>query len=122
MSVLYSTLIHLPPLRFTVSEDAGIEPRKVAISALAVRRSSHSATSHPQFNYISSTIGYISSTLGYISSTLGYISSTLGYISSTLGYISSTLGYISSTLDSMFSQNSRKSAQTNHPQRLLNDV
>ncbi len=32
----------------TVSENAGIEPRKVVSSALAVRRSSHSATSHPQ--------------------------------------------------------------------------
>ncbi len=31
-----------------MSEDAGIEPRTVATSALAVRRSSHSATSHPQ--------------------------------------------------------------------------
>ncbi len=31
-----------------VSEDAGIEPRTVATSALAVRRSNHSATSHPQ--------------------------------------------------------------------------
>ena len=30
-----------------VSADAGIEPRTVATSALAVRRSSHSATSHP---------------------------------------------------------------------------
>jgi hypothetical protein len=30
-----------------VSEDAGIEPRTVAITALAVRRSSHSARSHP---------------------------------------------------------------------------
>ncbi len=30
-----------------VSADAGIEPRTVATSALAVRRSSHSARSHP---------------------------------------------------------------------------
>jgi hypothetical protein len=42
------------PSESTVSEDAGIEPRTVATSALAVRRSSHSATSHP--------LGYISST------------------------------------------------------------
>jgi hypothetical protein len=35
------------PSDSTVSEDAGIEPRTVATSALAVRRSSHSATSHP---------------------------------------------------------------------------
>ncbi len=33
--VLYSTLLHLPPLRYTVSEDAGVEPRTVATSALA---------------------------------------------------------------------------------------
>jgi hypothetical protein len=32
----------------TVSEDAGIEPRTVATSALTVRRSYHSARSHPQ--------------------------------------------------------------------------
>jgi hypothetical protein len=32
-----------------VSEDAGIEPRTVATSALAVRRPNHSAGSHPQF-------------------------------------------------------------------------
>ena len=30
-----------------VSKDAGIEPRTVATSALVVRRSGHSATSHP---------------------------------------------------------------------------
>jgi RsiW-degrading membrane proteinase PrsW (M82 family) len=34
--VMYSTLLHLPPHRSTVSEDAGIEPRTVATSALAV--------------------------------------------------------------------------------------
>jgi hypothetical protein len=31
-----------------VSENAGIEPRTVATTALAVRRSNHSARSHPQ--------------------------------------------------------------------------
>ncbi len=45
--VRYSTLLHLPPLRSTVSEEAGIEPRTVATTALAVRRSNHSARSHP---------------------------------------------------------------------------
>ncbi len=35
------------PSDFTVSEDAGIEPRTVATTALAVRRSKHSARSHP---------------------------------------------------------------------------
>jgi hypothetical protein len=43
------------PSDSTVSEDAGIEPRTVATSAMAVRRSSHSATSHPRLGYISST-------------------------------------------------------------------
>jgi hypothetical protein len=37
--VLHSTLLHLPPLRCTVSEDDGIEPRTVAALALAIRRS-----------------------------------------------------------------------------------
>jgi hypothetical protein len=36
--VLYSTLLHLLPLRFH-GVDAGIEPRTVATLALAVRRS-----------------------------------------------------------------------------------
>ncbi len=36
------------PTDSAVSEDAGIEPRTVATSALAVRRSNHSARSHPQ--------------------------------------------------------------------------
>ena len=64
------------PSDSTVSEDAGIEPWTVATSALAVRRSNHSANfihnstrfhphsarSHPQFGQISSTFGDISST------------------------------------------------------------
>ncbi len=37
------------PSDFTVSEDAGIEPRTVATSALAVRLSNHYARSHPHF-------------------------------------------------------------------------
>ncbi len=41
--VLCSTLLHLPPLSSTVSEDAVIEPRTVATLALEVRRSNHSA-------------------------------------------------------------------------------
>ncbi len=36
------------PSDSTVSEDAGIEPRTIAASALVVRCSSHSATSQPQ--------------------------------------------------------------------------
>jgi hypothetical protein len=39
--VLYSALLHLPPSDSTVPTDAGIEPRTVATSALAVRRSNH---------------------------------------------------------------------------------
>jgi hypothetical protein len=35
------------PSDSTVSEDAGIKPRTVATSALTVRRSNHSARSHP---------------------------------------------------------------------------
>ncbi len=40
-SILYSALLHLPPSDSTVPTDAGIEPRTVATSALAVRRSNH---------------------------------------------------------------------------------
>jgi hypothetical protein len=36
----------------TVSEDAGIEPRTVATTALAVRRSTHSTRSHPFANIL----------------------------------------------------------------------
>jgi hypothetical protein len=39
--VRYSTLLSLPPLRSTVSEDAGIEPRIVATLALTALRSNH---------------------------------------------------------------------------------
>ncbi len=46
--VRYSTLYHLPPLRFTVSEYAEFEPRTVATLALAVRPSCHSVRSHPR--------------------------------------------------------------------------
>jgi len=47
--VRYSTLCFIcRPSDFTVSEDAGIEPRTVPTTAVAVRRSNHSARSHPQ--------------------------------------------------------------------------
>ncbi len=39
--VLYSALLHLPPLRFHCADGAGIEPMTVATGALAVRRSNH---------------------------------------------------------------------------------
>ncbi len=46
-TVLYSRLLHLPaPHIPPVSEDTGIKPRAVATTALAVRRSNHSAKSH----------------------------------------------------------------------------
>jgi hypothetical protein len=45
--VVYSTLLHLPPLRFH-DVDAGIEPRTVPTLALAVRRSNLSDRSYPQ--------------------------------------------------------------------------
>ncbi len=41
-------MLHRPPLRSAVSEDARIELRTVATLAMAVRRSNHSARSpHP---------------------------------------------------------------------------
>ncbi len=43
----YSTLLHLPPLDSTVSEDAGIEPRTIATLALTVRHSKPSDRSLP---------------------------------------------------------------------------
>jgi hypothetical protein len=46
--VRYSTLLHLPPTDSPVSEGARIEPRTVATTTLAVRRSNHSARSHPE--------------------------------------------------------------------------
>ncbi len=48
--VHFPTLLHLRPLDFTVSEDAGIEPTTVVTLALAVRRSNHLAISHSQIN------------------------------------------------------------------------
>ncbi len=46
------------PSGSTVSEDAGIEPRTAATSALAVRRSNHSARSLPQLDLIHSEHGF----------------------------------------------------------------
>ncbi len=58
------------PSDSTVSEDAGIEPRTVASTALAVSRSNHSPISHPQTRlYLIHKLGYIfHPPLGYISS------------------------------------------------------
>ena len=91
------------PSDSTVSEDAGIEPRTVATSALAVRRSSHSATSHPHSatSHLPFRLHLIHTRLHLIHFRLHLIHSAtshpqLGYISSSLCYISSTLGNISS--------------------------
>ncbi len=48
MYVMYSTLLHLPPLRYgtTVSQDADIEPRTVVTLAITGRRSNNSARSY----------------------------------------------------------------------------
>ncbi len=46
----YVLLLHLPPLRYTVSEDAGNEPRTVAMFALAVNGLSN--RSHPATVYL----------------------------------------------------------------------
>ncbi len=40
------------PSDTTVSEDAGIEPRTVVTTVLAVRRSNHSARYHPNLNFL----------------------------------------------------------------------
>ncbi len=47
MYLLFSTLLHLPPLRFLCFEDAENEPRTVA---LAFRRSNHSAREYSAQN------------------------------------------------------------------------
>ncbi len=44
---VFNTLFICRPSDSTVSEDAGVEPRTVATTALAVRSSNHSAKSHP---------------------------------------------------------------------------
>ncbi len=122
---------HCRPSDSTVSEDAGIEPRTVATSALAVRSSNHSARTllllgqisftlgrshpfsarpHPQYHtrldLIHTRLDLTHSRLDLIhNTTLGQISFTLGQISSTLGQTSSTLGQISSTFGQISSNN-----------------
>ncbi len=49
----YSSLLHLKPEDFIVSEDAGIEPWTVATLSLTARRSNHSARSHARDFYVS---------------------------------------------------------------------
>ncbi len=43
----YSTLLHLPPLRFYCVGGCRVEPGTIANLALTARRSNHSARSHP---------------------------------------------------------------------------
>ncbi len=107
------------PSASTVSENAGIQPRTVATTALAVRRSNYSAIYYPQTRqYLIHKLGYISSTnlaishpqtrlylihkLGNISSSIRlYLIHKLGYtwISSTIRlYLVHKLGHISSTI------------------------
>ncbi len=62
MYVLYSTLFHLPPLRFHCVGGCWDRTQESCDFGIGCQ------TLEP--------LGYISSTLGYISSTLGYISST----------------------------------------------
>jgi hypothetical protein len=50
MYVLFNTDLSAAP-QIPLVEDAGIKPRTVATSALAVRRSSHSAIFHPEHTY-----------------------------------------------------------------------
>jgi hypothetical protein len=53
--LFFSTLFNTASCRHSdsnVLEDAGTEHRTVATSALAVRRSNHSARSHPQYKLI----------------------------------------------------------------------
>jgi hypothetical protein len=48
LCTLFNTASSAAPQISTVSEDAGIDPRTVATSALTARRSKRSARSHPQ--------------------------------------------------------------------------
>jgi hypothetical protein len=56
----------------TVWEDAGIEPRTVATTAVVVRRSNHSARSHPRRRDLIH-LGYISSTIKSLQDVLLFV-------------------------------------------------
>ncbi len=60
----FSTLLHLPPLRF--NRVGGCWDRTVATLALAVRRSNHSTRSHPK-NLFRSTVRIMKAFLNYLS-------------------------------------------------------
>ncbi len=120
LGLLYSTLLHLPPLRFHC-----VGGCRVATFALAERSSNHSARSHPHstFGQISSTFGQISSLtrLGLIHIRLGRSHPhsarcnphsarshpLLGQVSSPFGQISSTFGQISSSLCQVYNDDRR---------------
>jgi hypothetical protein len=101
------------PSDSTVSTDAGIEPRTVATSALAVREAlitrlhldrnsatshPHSATSHPQLGYISSTtrlhlVHHSATSLPHSATSHPHSATSLPHSATShppLGYISST--------------------------------
>jgi hypothetical protein len=98
--VRYSTLHHLLPLRFsTVSEDAGIESRTVATTALAVRRYNHSARSHPQSaNLIHTQLNLIHTRLDLIHARLDHIHTRPDLITQLSCYCDSPLSHQSSSL------------------------
>jgi hypothetical protein len=84
----------------TVSEDAGIEPRTVATTALTVRRSNQSARSHPQSTiFIHSRLDLIHSRLDLIHTRLDLIHNRLDLIHNRLDLIHSRLDLIHSRLD-----------------------
>jgi hypothetical protein len=89
------------PSDSTVWKDAGIEPRTVATTALAVRRSNHSARSHPptRLDLIHIRRDLIHSRLDLIHSWLDLIHSWLDLIHSWLDLIHSRLDLIHTRLD-----------------------
>jgi hypothetical protein len=83
--VIFSTLLHLPPLRFHC-----VEPRTVATSALTVRRSNHSATVdliHTRLDLIHTRLDLIQTQLDLIHSQLDLIHTRLDLILSRLDLI-----------------------------------
>jgi hypothetical protein len=81
------------PSDSTVSEDARIEPRTVATSELAVRRSNHSARSHPQ------RLDRILNRLDLILNRLDHILNRLDLILNWIDHILNRLDLILNRLD-----------------------
>jgi aryl carrier-like protein len=101
------TLLHCftataSPPPSTVSEDAEIEPRTIATSALAlaVRRSNHSARSHPQSaDLIDTRLNLIHAGLDLIHAGLDLIHARLDLIHAGLDLIHARLNLIHTRLD-----------------------